>query len=118
MKEFPPDKRLLERRFDENTVQPNMSQRLIHAFDLINQQLGNTFGHAHFWNLRTESDFRDLWDSRLRFLIGRALQFDEAALTSLHDDIAAVFPMLQSSDDTEVEQIEVGEGQAVADGTP
>lgn len=118
MKEFPPDKVLLKRRFDENSVQSNMAQRFVHAFDLINQQLGNTFGHAHFWNLRTEADFRDLWDSRLRFLIGRALQFDDAALASLHDDIAEVFPMLQSGEETEAEQIEVADEQAAADGTP
>lgn len=117
MREFPPDRTLLERRFDENAVQPSMSKRLLHAFYLINQQLGDTFGHAHFWNLRTETDFRDLWQSRLRFLIGRALQFDDAALASLHDDIAKVFPMLQTSDDTEAEQIEVVAEQAAVEET-
>lgn len=92
MREFPPDRDLLSNRFQELGLTDSMSSRLLHTFDLLNQHLGNAFGHAHFWNIRTESDFKDLWKSRLSFLIGRSLQFDDAAISSLHDEIGAIFP--------------------------
>lgn len=100
MKEFGPDIDLLKLRWSGIGTAPELCSRLAHVFGLINQKLEGGFGHSHFWNIRSEDDFRDLWQSRIQFLLRRALQFDDGALQSLIDDVSAVFPPPLKADDS------------------
>lgn len=92
MRDFPPDAELLNSRLKEIGASDALVQRLIHVFEIINQRLPNGFGHSHFWNIRSESDFLDLWETRIRFLLKRALQFEDEALKELQLGVEAVFP--------------------------
>jgi hypothetical protein len=109
MRDFPPDPKLLAERLHKIGVSQALAPRLLHIFDLINQRLDNGFGHSHFWNVRTEADFRDLWSSRILFLLKRALQFDDGALQSLTDEIAAVFPD-PVVEEPEAQEVQDGQG--------
>ena len=92
MRDFPPDAKLLEKRFREIGTADELATRLLHVFDLINRRLPNGFGHSHFWNIRNADDFRALWESRILFLLKRAFLFDETSLDDLQQEVLAVFP--------------------------
>jgi hypothetical protein len=92
MREFPPSPELLKSHLTAEKVDAGLVARLLHVFGLINSRLPNGFGHAHFWKIRTEEDFRTLWTSRVEFLVKRALMFEDEALTQLRQEIEAVFP--------------------------
>lgn len=92
LREFPPSLDALKKHLTEKSVPNGLIDRLSHVFNIINDRLPHGFGHSHFWNIRTEDDFRDLWVSRIQFLLRRAFLFDEAGFTSLKAEIDEVFP--------------------------
>lgn len=100
MREFPPTPDLLKSRLKAIGTPEALIQRLMHVFDLINQRVPSGFGHSHFWNIRSESDFLDLWDSRILFLLKRALQFEEETLKELQESVEAVFPRADDNEET------------------
>lgn len=92
MRDFPPDAEILKERLKEIGAPDALASRLLHVFGLINKGLPNGFGHSHFWNIRSEDDFRTLWQSRILFLLKRAFLFDEAGLETLQQEVENVFP--------------------------
>lgn len=92
LREFPPDVDRLKVRLNDIVEAPGLVNRLCHAYNTINEFSPQDFGHAHFWNLKTEEDFRDLWTSRLCFLLKRKFVYDKAGFTNLQDKITAIFP--------------------------
>lgn len=92
LREFPPSVEALKAHLTAKAVPSGLIDRLSHAFNIINDRLPHGFGHSHFWNVRTEEDFRDLWASRVQFLLKRAFLFDEAGFSALKAEIDEVFP--------------------------
>ena len=103
LREFPPDVERLEVRLKDIIADAGLVARLCHAYNTINESSPQDFGHAHFWNIKSEEDFRDLWTSRLIFLLKRNFAYDEAGFSALQDKIAAIFPEpTKEQADTEV----------------
>ncbi len=93
IREFPPNATLLEKHLLEVGVDAPFVQRLVHVFGMINARLPNGFGHAHFWNVRDEDDFRKLWDARVSFLLKRAFMFEADTLEQLRQEVDSIFPL-------------------------
>lgn len=113
MRDFQPDAKLLQKRFKDIGTPDALAIRLLHVFDIFNARLPNGFGHSHFWNVRTEDDFRALWQSRIFFLLKRAFLFDEVALEGVQQEVEAVFPPIAP---TEVEADEAQTTTTSAEG--
>jgi hypothetical protein len=93
LREFPPSVSALQTHLASKAVSSHLIGRLSHAFSIINDRLPHGFGHSHFWNIRTEDDFRDLWASRIQFILKRAFLFDETSFTALKAEIDEIFPL-------------------------
>lgn len=107
MREFLPDTNVLKQRFSALGVESSLIERLIHVFSLINDRMPNGFGHSNFWNIRSEDDFKALWESRILFLLKRAFLFDEEGLEALKKDVEDVFPpSLSQNDEAQEEPLE------------
>ena len=108
MREFPPDIELLGNRLKECGADENFRQKLLHVFQRINEALPNGFGHAHLWNVQNEDDFKTLWQSRIRFLLNRALMFDETSLDALQKEVEEVFsqPVAEVTGEIDPEDVE------------
>lgn len=112
IREFPPNAALLEQHLLDSGVAGPFVARLIHVFNLINNRLPNGFGHAHFWNVRNEDDFRKLWNARVSFLLRRAFMFETETLDQLKQDVDEVFPL--QGDEAEPEPAEGGASEGAA----
>jgi len=97
IREFPPDREMLQRHLKELGVVEITAKKILRAFDLVNEALPGGFGHSNFWNINTEDQFQSRWKGRVSYSIKRALQFDEPTLTSLLDNIEQLFPTKQPS---------------------
>lgn len=117
IREFPPNATLLEKHLLDAGVAAPFVQRLIHVFNLINGRLPNGFGHAHFWNVRNESDFRKLWDARVSFLLKRAFMFETEILEQLRQEVDGIFPLEADQPEQQGETgavVEAAAGEAAA----
>ena len=92
LRDFYPDGEALGRRLRDLGGTEEFASRVLHAFAIINDVAPDGFGHSHFWNVRTEDDFRTLWKSRVLFLLRRALLFDEENFDNLREQVEGVFP--------------------------
>jgi len=109
IREFPPDSAALEKHLLAAGIAPAFVKKLVHVFQLINNRLPNGFGHAHFWNVRNEDDFRKLWNARVSFLLKRAFMFENEALSQLKQEVDEVFPL---ESDTVAELADIVEAEA------
>lgn len=94
-----PDSEVLGERLHELGGDEHWVGRLVHAFKVLNDRVPEGFGHAHFWNVRSEFEFAVLWNTRVRFMLRRSFLFDEDGLKELQDEIAEIFPLLRRNDE-------------------
>lgn len=91
MVEFLADAKLLKEKLDENNVDAATSQKIGHLFEIIEEKMPFGFGHAQFFNLYTEQDMRDLWSSKLSFLLKRSLQFENTKYAEIEQKFHELF---------------------------
>ena len=92
LREFPPDLDRLKSRLHDIIEDDGLVNRLCHVYKTINESSPQDFGHAHFWDLKSEEDFRDLWVSKLSFLLKRKFAYDDRGFADLEDKISTIFP--------------------------
>ena len=73
---------------------------MVHVFKLINDSVPKGFGHSHFWNIRSETDFKMLWKSKILFMLKRAFLFEEESLKVLTQEVGNVFPASEPEENT------------------
>jgi 5-methylcytosine-specific restriction protein B len=83
MIEFTADGVLLKDRLLENSLSEADAQKVVHFFELINENLPHGFGHAQFFSVYDIDDLRLLWQSKLKFITKRALQFEPDKLETV-----------------------------------
>lgn len=91
MIEFLADAKLLKEKLNENNVDAATSQKIVHLFEIIEEKMPFGFGHAQFFNLYTEQDMRDLWSSKLSFLLKRSLQFENSKYSEIEQKFHEMF---------------------------
>ena len=78
--DMPPDAATLEAMLARNEVDPNLSRRLLGWFRKINKQASTNpaaaVGHAYFTDVVDASTLQDVWDYKLKYLVGRAFLHD------------------------------------------
>lgn len=92
MVEFKSDTDVLRHRLTENKLSAADSQKIIHFFNTIDQQLPYGFGHAQFFNVFSTDDISVLWKSKLRFIIRRSLQFEIEKFEAIEVKFNELFP--------------------------
>lgn len=112
LREFLPSSDSLQKHLSSKLVPNDLIYRIIHVFNLINNKLPHGFGHSHFWNIRTEEDFRDLWSSRIQFLLKRAFLFEENSFLKLKSDIEDVFPSFNNKKEEKKKYIVSAPGES------
>lgn len=91
MVNIPPSPAKLEKRLKHNDVDAADIKKIMHFFDVLNEVLSQGFGHAHFWKIRNIDDLRDLWLSKISFLLERSLQFDDDKLSRIQEKFSELF---------------------------
>lgn len=105
LKEFPGSKDLLKAKMDDDQVDGDVSQRILHLYQSVSDALPYGFGHAHFFGLVSREDVVLRWETRLRFLIARALSLDAESLAEVTQTFEQLFgKQVPSSDGNSVAQ--------------
>ena len=92
MIEFQPDAKALEKHFVKSGLVGDYSNRVVRLFSELNRLLPFGFGHAFFFRLEGPEQLSDEWNSKLRFLVKRALQFDVDRLSEIDAIFDELFP--------------------------
>lgn len=91
MIQFPPDGKLLEKHLTEEGATPELIKKISHLFKVINDNMPYGFGHAHFWSVREDGDIIDLWNSKIKFLLERSLQYENEKFSELQEKFDQLF---------------------------
>lgn len=98
MIEFLADSAPLKIRLKDNGMDDNASQRLLHLFDTINSVMPYGFGHAHFFKVCNTDDICELWDSKLKFLLQRTLDYELEKYRVVDSKFQELFPRKKVAD--------------------
>lgn len=111
--EFEPDKEVLRERLAENGMAEDLRRKVLHLFDTLNSNVPSGVGHAHFFGLRTIENVRQIWRSRLRFMVQRMLQFEPDKWASIEQRYREMFD--DGNAETKVDENPIAEAMLPAE---
>lgn len=103
MIEFSADSDLLKNKLIENSLTEADAQKVVHFFEVMHESLPHGFGHAQLFSVYNLDDLRLLWNSKLKFITERALQFERDKLEAIEAKYAELFGTV--SNDAAVEPL-------------
>jgi 5-methylcytosine-specific restriction protein B len=96
--EMDPSAPALRKHLQDQEVENSLINRIVRAFEVVNEAMPSGFGHAAFLDVRTVDDLAMAWSARIRMSLKRALIHDRLA----YDEVVARFEaMLRIEPDAE-----------------
>ena len=88
---FESDVEVLKSRLEKNGLSATDVQKVKHFFEIIEANMSIGFGHAHFFDVRSTDDLKELWDAKLSFIIQRNLEYENDAWETISSKFEELF---------------------------
>lgn len=99
--EMKPNATTLRSHLVEEGVSPQLVNRTVQMFTVINEVMPNGFGHTNFLRVRTLDDLKAVWLGRVRMGLERAFTHDRATFKSTE---AEVETLLNTAEDEQASE--------------
>jgi 5-methylcytosine-specific restriction protein B len=91
MLEFSPSEEVLNEYIEKKGIPKDLKIKILRIFNLINDALPYGFGHAQLFNISDAETLQEVWTSKIKFLVGRSLQFQIDEFKELVESVEALF---------------------------